>query len=212
LRYSPLSDTLAVSELTSAGADSVFTRAAGLSDALDYSDCNVCKSRAHILARALEKHFAGVRCGKVWLFADSKRKSQREKYRTKPEVWLTLPGTDCRAWGYHVAPVIVTALDTFVIDPATQSKAVTLREWARKIIPAGSEGFAVMKVSRYYIFPDDERDLFEDELAVWIDDNESLLDEEYSRSIDELVRASLGLVEPWKMRERAWKIKQLIIE
>ncbi len=194
--------------------DSIFRFIVSQNDVIEFEDCNICKSRAHITARAIEKHFEGVTPGgitmsKVWLFADCRRKSQRQKYRYKPEVFLENTGI-CSSWGYHVAPVVITPADTFVIDPATQKSAVTLREWAGKLIPKNGEAFLVIKDKGYFIFPDDENDMFEDEKSVWHDDNENLLDENCSRSIDEVVRASLGLVEPWKMRSRVVKIKQLL--
>jgi hypothetical protein len=68
----------------------------------------------------------------------------------------------------------------------------------------------VIKRPEYFIYPDDNNNLFEDEKAVWDDAGENLLDESFSRSTDEVVRAALGLIEPWRMNERVRKIKLLI--
>jgi hypothetical protein len=205
LEFSSYSDTLASGNLTFK-IDSVYSLIEATKGVIEFEDCNVCKSRAHVTARVIERSFPGVTVGKVWLFADSKRKSQYEIYRYKPLVYLENKSI-CRSWGYHVAPVIFTASDTFVIDPATQTNAVNIRKWAMNLIPSGSKGFIVVKDKRYFIYPDDEKNLFEDEKYVWTD-TESLLDDEYSRSIDEVVRASLGLVEPWKMNviENTFKV------
>jgi len=213
ITHSALSDTVPVNNITRGMVDSIYRFIVSHGDVIEFEDCNICKSRAHITARAIEKHFEGVApgvtLGKAWLFADCRRSSQREKYRYKPEVYLENTGV-CSLWGYHVAPIIITPTDSFVIDPATQKSAVTLSVWAGKLIPKHGEAFLVIKDKWYFIFPDDDNNLFEDEKSVWHDDNENLLDESFSRSIDEVVRASLGLAEPWKMRSRVVKIKKLI--
>lgn len=209
LIYSTLSDTLAQNNITKAFADSVFKMVASHGDLIEFEDCNICKSRAHIICRVIENHFTGVTTGKAWLFADCKRKSQQEKYRTKQNVYLQNTGV-CKLWGYHVAPIIISPGDTFVIDPATQKSAVKLSEWAYKLIPNNGEAYMIVKNKRYFIFPDGTGDLFEDEKSVWEEEKELLSDDEFSRSIDEVVRASLGLIEPWKMNERVEALKKLI--
>jgi hypothetical protein len=209
ITHSALSDTVPVNNITRGMVDSIYKFIVSQSDVIEFEDCNICKSRAHITARAIEKYYTGVTLGKAWLFADCKRQSQREKYRYKPEIYLENTGI-CNRWGYHVAPILTTPTDTFVIDPATQKSAVTLSTWANKLIPKHGEAFLVIKDKRYFIFPDDENGMFEDEKSIWYDSNENLLDESFSRSIDEVVRASLGLAEPWKMRSRIVKIKKLL--
>lgn len=224
---SPYSDTIPLNNITRAQTDSVFNYIASLEHIIDFSDCNICKSRAHIITRAIEKKYEGITTGKAWLFAASKLSSKREYYRTHREVWLQHKNI-CEKWGYHVAPVIITASDTFVIDPATQNTPVKLRDWASALVPSDGEALLVIKQNIYYIFPDDNYDLFEDKKAVWYDEDEkikwfyedkkiiwydedeNLLDKHYSRSIDEMVRTSLGFTEPWKMNERVKKIKKLI--
>lgn len=208
IEYSRLSDTLPVNNITQAEADSIFRFITAQSDMIEFADCNICKSRAHIMGRVIEKHFAGVTVAKAWLFADCRRLSQREKYKYKAEVFLA--GGNCDNWGYHVAPVIITPKDTFVIDPATQKTAVKLGDWARGITPQNGKAFLVVKHAGYFIYPDDKDDHFEDQKSVWGEENESLTDENYSRSIDEMTRTSLGLIEPWKMRERVEKIRHLL--
>lgn len=209
IEYSPLSDTAAISAVSLSAADSVFAWAQQLA-VIDYNDCNICKSRAHILAHIIEKRFANITVSKVWLFAGPKIKSRRSAYRTRPELWLQHKNI-CSGWGYHVAPVIVTSGDTLVIDPATQTRAVSLGEWASSLVPSGGEGLVVIKHRRFYIFPDNEKHYFEDEKILWTD-NESLLDESYSRSIDEMTRTSLGIAEPWQMRSRVKQLEELINE
>lgn len=209
ITHSGYSDTVPVNNITRGMADSVYTFVASQKNVIEFEDCNICKSRAHIMARAIENRFTGVTVGKAWLFADCKRKSQHDKYKYREEVYLENTGV-CRSWGYHVAPVVITANDTFVIDPATQNSAVTLSDWAGKLVPKNGEGFVVIKRKGYFFFPVDDNNLFEDEQAVWYDAGENLLDESYSRSIDEVTRASLGLVEPWRMKDRVKKIKALL--
>lgn len=160
------------------------------------------------MSRVIEKYFPGVATGKAWLFADCIRKSQREKYKYKPEVLLA--NGMCDRWSYHVAPVVITPSDTFVIDPATQKSAVRLNDWACSITPQNGTVFIVVKRPLYFIYPDDNDNYFEDEKVIWYEDNESLTDDNYSRSVDEMTRTSLGLVEPWKMRDRVEKIRKLI--
>jgi hypothetical protein len=206
---SALSDILPVNNISASTADSIFRFVVSKGDVIEFEDCNICKSRAHITARVIEKYFPDVTAGKAWLFADCKRGSQREKYRYKPEVYLEY-NKECSSWGYHVAPIIITAADTFVIDPATQNSAVPLSQWAGRLVPKNGEGFLVIKRPEYFIYPDDNNNLFEDEKAVWDDAGENLLDESFSRSTDEVVRAALGLIEPWRMNERVRKIKLLI--
>lgn len=224
---SDYSDTLEQNAVTRAQVDSVFNFIASQNQTLDFSDCNICKSRAHIIARAIEKKFEYITTGKAWLFAASNLSSKREYYRTHREVWLQHKNI-CEKWGYHVAPVIITESDTFVIDPATQNSPVKLTDWASALVPPDGEALLVIKQNIYYIFPDDNYDLFEDKKAAWYDEDEkikwfyedkiiirydeeeNLFDRHFSRSIDEMVRASLGFVEPWKMNERVKKIKKLI--
>jgi hypothetical protein len=215
IEYSLLADTLAgISFSQSAGqcyADSVYDHIKSIDHVIDFNDCNICKSRAHILSRVIEKEFPQLVTGKVWLIADFKRVSKRDEYKYKPEIPLVNPGK-CTRWIYHVAPVVLCGADTFVIDPATQKKAVKLDEWADDIVPnvTGAKGFLIIKRSEYFIYPDVERNYFEDTKLIWAEENEILTDVDYSRSIDEMTRTKLGLVEPWRMRELLDKLKKLV--
>jgi hypothetical protein len=215
VEYSLLADTLVgVSFSQSAGqcyADSVYDHVKSMDHVIDFNDCNICKSRAHILSRVIEKNFPGLVTGKVWLFPDFKRISKREEYKYKPEVPLVNPGK-CTGWIYHVAPVVMCGADTFVIDPATQKKAVKLGEWAEKLVPSdiNAKGYLIIKRSEYFIYPDAENNYFEDTKPVWAEEDELLTDIDYSRSVDEMTRTKLGLVEPWRMLELSVKLRELV--
>ena len=209
IEYSAYSDIIPVSVADKYTADSVFAFIKQLNGIIDFEDCNICKSRAHIIAGAVEKQFPRVTAGKVWLIADCKRVTKSADYKYKPLILLRGKGL-CINWIYHVAPVIITRLDTFVIDPATQTGAVSPGEWAAGIITEGGKALIIVKDKRFFIYPDDKNNNFIDDKPEWRDDNKSLLDEHYSRSIDEMVRASLGIIEPWKMNARVKKIKEVI--
>ena len=197
IEYSPHSDTIPLSNISTGGIDSVFSYVYSHGWLVDFEDCNICKSRAHIISRMIEKQYPEINIAKVWLIADCKRNSQKNKYRYKPNVYLHYPGK-CVNWAYHVAPVIITALDTFVIDPATQIKPVSLKVWAENIIPGNGKAFVIIKDDRFYIYPQTENDLFEDDLAKWNEKSLKLTDDKYLRSIDETLQAKHGFYEPWK--------------
>lgn len=210
LEYSLISDTIEQSAISKEFIDSIFTFVGGKSDLIDFEDCNICKSRAHIISGVIEKNFPGIRTGKAWLIADCRRKSKISEYRYRENIYLEHTGK-CKSWGYHVAPVIITGTDTFVIDPATQNQAAKINDWAYKLLPETGKAYLVIKDSRYFIFPDDTEDLFEDEKLNWLDDDEITTDEHYSRSIDEVVRVKMGLVEPWMMRYHVMKLEGLVM-
>ncbi len=205
--YWGLCDTLPPGE--SVTADSVFRYAESLSDIIDYDDCNICKSRAHILARAIKKRFPGVTVGKLWIVAECRMSSHKEEYRVKEHILLRSKGS-CNKWVYHVAPVVITADDTIVIDPATQNQPRAVNDWTYELLRPGSDAVIILKDTKYYIFPDDADDNFEDKKANWNDSDEPVTDDDYSRAIDEVTRAKLGLIEPWKMQEHVKKLKELV--
>ncbi|MBE2218110.1 MAG: hypothetical protein IAE90_07910 [Ignavibacteria bacterium] len=207
--FSALSDTIGVSSLTPQSADSIFSFIKQNSDIIDFDDCNICKSRAHIIARIIEKYFPHISAGKVWLIADSKRSSTKEIYRYKPVIMLQGKGS-CDSWIYHVAPVLISGTDTIVIDPATQSKPVSLSTWYEGIIRPGGTGFIVIKNSQWYIYPEDRDGYFLDELHPWIENSGDLYDAAYLRSIDETLRAKHGFFEPWKFKFYTQKLFELV--
>jgi len=197
MEYSTYSDTIPQSSLSTSQADSIFNFILSNKHLIDLDDCNICKSRAHIITRIIEKYFPGVTPAKVWLIADCMRISTKEYYRYKPAILLHSPGK-CTNWAYHVAPVIITTTDTIVIDPSTQSKPVSLSKWADAVIPQNGAGYMVIKDKRYYIYPQNKNDLMIDTLIVWDIENKNMTDAKYLRSIDETLRAKHTLYEPWK--------------
>ena len=211
-KYSALSDTLAdtpgSANVSISYVDSVFRFIESQGYILDFEDCNTCKSRAHIMARVIEKNFPDAVVGKIWLVADCRRLSKFDEYKYKPHVLLEHKKF-CNNWVYHVAPVIISVTDTFVIDPATQNAPVTLRKWASKLIPTGGSALVVIKRPEYFIYPE-SNELFEDELVNWSDTDDKILDTDYSRSIDEMTRAKLGLIEPWKMKNLKRELEELV--
>ena len=104
--HSKLSDTIESSNVSKEYIDSAFAYCRTEDEIIDYDDCNICKSRAHILARAINKNFPLAVTAKVWLFADCKRSSMAAYYKYKQNVYLELEGK-CSKWSYHVAQVIV---------------------------------------------------------------------------------------------------------
>lgn len=209
IEYSLHSDTIPQNIITHAKIDTIFTFINSHSWLVDFDDCNICKSRAHIVSRVIEKQFPDIVIAKVWLIADCKRSSQKDIYRYKPNVYLSHPGK-CTNWSYHVAPIIITDADTFVIDPATQTIAVKLNEWAGDIIPADGKGFMIIKDERFYIYPQTENDLFLDDLQAWNKNDRALTDDKYLRSIDETFRAKHGFYEPWKLKYYVSKLMELL--
>lgn len=206
--HSALSDTLGASNSGNAYADSVYRFIETHSHIIDYDDCNTCKSRAHIIARIIQKNFPDAVIGKIWLVADCRRLSKYDEYKYKPHVLLEHKKF-CSNWVYHVAPLIITAADTFVIDPATQKGPVRILNWASKLIRTSGSAIVVIKTPEYFIYPE-KNELFEDKLADWNESGDEILDGNYSRSIDEMTRAKLGLVEPWKMRNLKKELEELV--
>lgn len=207
--YSPYSDTISQSRLSSPQADSIFNFIVSKKHLIDLDDCNICKSRAHIIARIIEKYFPEAIPAKVWLVADCKRNSKTEYYKYKPAVLLQSPGK-CTNWAYHVAPVIITETDTIVIDPSTQQKPVSLSKWAGDIIPKNGVGFLIIKDKRYYIYPQNKDDKFLDSLQNWNVNNNIAVDDKYLRSVDETLRAKHKLYEPWKFNYYISELMKLL--
>lgn len=207
--YSQYSDTIPQSSLSSSQADSIFNFIVSNKHIIDLDDCNICKSRAHIISRLIEKYFPEVTPAKVWLVADCKRISKAEYYKYKPAVLLQSPG-ECTNWVYHVAPVIITPTDTIVIDPSTQSKPVSLSKWAGEIIPKNGAGYIIIKDKRYYIYPQNKDDLLLDTLSNWSVDNKDLTDDKYLRSVDETLQAKHRMYEPWRFNYYVSELMKLL--
>ncbi len=205
--YSPYSDTM-INNIN-VSADSIFSFITGKEHLIDFNDCNICKSRAHIISRAIEKYFEGVVFLKAWLIADCKRLSQKEIYRYKQNIYLSLPGR-CSNWVYHVAPVALINGDTVVIDPATQSSPVSLSSWANSIIPKNGSSYLIIKNSGHYIYPETGDDFFLDELADWNTGEPRMKDENCLRSIDEVLRAKHGFYEPWRFNYYMQELLKLV--
>ena len=163
--YSIYSDTVAVNEPVPGVTDSLFSLARWELTFLDYNDCSNCPLRAHVMTYAFSRRRPDVKTGKVWLFGDSKRSSKRDIYKTRKPEYLSYKNI-CSNWVFHVAPVIISGSDTVVIDPSTQSRPVMLKEWVRTISDS-SLSFLIVKDSRYYSYPKDEYDFFNDILPVW---------------------------------------------
>ncbi len=209
MEYSLYSDTIPHTSLSSSQADSIFNFIVSNKHLIDLDDCNICKSRAHIITRIIEKYFPAVIPAKVWLVADCKRSSKTEYYRYKPAVLLNLPGK-CTNWVYHVAPVIITANDTIVIDPSTQTKPVSLSKWAGDIIPQNGAGYLIIKDKRYYIYPQNKNDLFLDSVQNWNVNNNNATDDKYLRSVDETLQAKHRLFEPWRFNYYISELMKLL--
>ena len=204
--YSPLSDSMTGS--LDISADSVYSFISGKEHLIDFYDCNICKSRAHIISRAIEKKFSGITVYKAWLIANSKRNSQKEIYRYKQNTYLNYGS--CSNWVYHVAPVILINGDTVVIDPATQKTTVTLSKWAGDIIPESGTGYLIIKKYEYYLYPETDDDYFMDELNDWNTGERRIKDEKYLRSIDEILSVKHGFFEPWRFNYYMSELLKLV--
>jgi hypothetical protein len=212
VEYSRLSDVTDISYGTPALADSLYNYISSNLPFINYGDCNNCDSRAHLTSAILEKQFPGVHVSKAWLFADYKCSSKSALYGIKPKDHLSF-NDDCNKWGYHVAPVVIMSnsagTDTIVIDPSTQSRAVSLIKWASDLLPRKSAAFLVIKNKIYRSFPDNEEGKFLDDIKEWSDD-ENLKDDDYSKSINNILLAYYGFWEPWTYRMHYNQIKDLL--
>lgn len=203
IEYSAYSDKAAINEIHKEISDSIFNFVKNELTFIDFEDCNNCDSRAHLISAIIEKKFS-VSASKVWLFADYKRASQAEKYKYRPDNYLTY-GEDCTKWSYHVAPILAIKhddiIDTIVIDPSTRDAPVSLKNWAINLIKPNEKGYLVIKNKIYYSFPDDEKGKFEDTKELWADDeNKQLFDFDCSTSIDRILTAKYGFWDQWNYR------------
>jgi hypothetical protein len=213
IEYSPYSDSVEISSAGKSIADSAFDYIANRLGFINFDDCNNCDSRAHLIAAILENKFPALNTAKVWLFADFKRASQGKKYRYKKYVYLS-SNNECSSWGYHVAPVVLiktkNTVDTIVLDPSTQSKPVSLRRWALELTPQGEKTYLIMKDRKYYTFPDNPNKKFEDMKKEWVDDDKLLNDDDYSKSIEKILKSKHGIREHWLFSSEIKRIQELL--
>lgn len=209
IEHSPYSDSVELSYAEKSAVDSAFNFISNELGFIDYSDCNNCNSRAHLLSAILEKRFPALKLAKAWLFADFKRASKEEIYTLRSKPYLA-SGNDCISWGYHVAPVVIVSngkgTDTIVLDPSTQNKPVSVRRWAATLIQKGGTALLIIKEKKYYLFPDNDSKKFEDMKQDWVDDDKTLYDDDYSKSIDKILMSN------YKIREQGvlnWEIKKI---
>jgi len=182
-------------------------------DFIDFDDCNNCNSRAHLIAAILESRYPELNMAKVWLFADFKRASQKEKYRYKKYVYLSA-GEECSSWGYHVAPVVLiknkNSVDTLVFDPSTQNNPVSLQKWAIDLTSREGKTYLIIKDKKYYTYPDNSNKKFEDMKTEWADDVKSVNDDDYSKSIGKILKSKHGLREHWLFKSEEKMIRDLL--
>ena len=213
VEYSPYSDSVELSSADKSLIDKAFDYINDELNFIDFDDCNNCDSRAHLIAAILESKHPELNMAKAWLFADFKRASQEERYRYKKYVYLSA-GEECSSWGYHVAPVVLIrnkgSVDTMVFDPATQSNPVSLQKWALDLTPQEGKTYLIIKDKKYYTFPDNSGKKFEDEKREWKDDSKSLNDEDFSKSIERILKSKHGLREHWLFSSEVKKIRELL--
>ena len=214
VEYSSYSDSVEVSNAGKSLVDSAFDYINDELDFIDFSDCNNCNSRAHLVTAILESRYPELNTAKVWLFADFKRASQEEKYIYKRYVFLSAGG-ECNSWGYHVAPVVLiknkSSFDTLILDPSTQNKPVSLHKWAIDLTSQEGKTYLIIKDKRYYTYPDNSNKKFEDMKTEWVDDNKSLNDDDYSKSIGKILKSRHGLREHWLFRSEIKRIQELLL-
>ncbi len=213
LEYSPYSDSLEISSTEKSTVDSAFSFISNELEFIDFDDCNECASRAHLIAAILENRYHSLKLAKVWLFADFKRASMEEKYKLKKNSYLVL-NEECSRWGYHVAPAVIIeskgVTDTIVLDPSTQKKAVLLNKWAYKLIPDEGSAFIILKEKKYYSFPENKNDKFNDNAEIWRDDDKSLYDDDFKTSLKKILFSKQGVMEPAVVNSRLKKIIDLL--
>ena len=213
IEYSPYSDSIEISSAGKSLVDSAFDYINNELDFINFSDCSNCGSRAHLISAILESKFPALSTAKVWLFADFKRASREAEYRYKKNVYLSA-GNECSSWGYHVTPIVLienkNSIDTIVLDPSTQSRSVSLRRWASNLTPQGEKTYLIVKDKSYYTFPDNSGKKFEDMKSVWNDDNKSLNDDDYSKSIEKILKSKHGIREHWLFSSEVKKIRELL--
>jgi hypothetical protein len=213
VEYGPNSDIIEVSNAGKSLVDSAFDYIDNELDFIDFDDCNNCDSRAHLIAAILESKFPVLKTAKAWLFADFKRASQEEKYRYKKHVYLSA-GEKCSSWGYHVAPVVLiknkNSVDTIVLDPSTQYRAVELRKWAKALTLSGERTYLIIKDRKYYTFPDNSDKKFEDMKKEWVSGDKSLKDDNYSKSIEKILKSRHGIREHWLFTSEIKMIRDLL--
>ena len=214
IEYSPFSDSVEISKAGVSIIDSAFDYINNKLDFISFDDCNNCNSRAHLVTAILESRYPELNAAKVWLFADFKRASQEEKYRYKKYAYLSA-GEECSSWGYHVAPVVLiknkNSVDTLVLDPSTQNNPVSLQKWSLDLTPQEEKTYLIIKDKKYYKFPDNPGKKFEDLKTEWTDDNKSLIDDDYSKSIERLLKSRYGLREHWLFSSEVKKIQKLLL-
>jgi hypothetical protein len=214
IEYSRFSDTVPQSSISVTLSDSIYSYVESNLTFIDFDDCNNCDARAHLISAIIEKRFAGVKVAKVWMFANCKRASMSEKYRFRENIYLRYDG-ECDSWGYHVAPMIIFAhshgIDTIVIDPSTQDSPVPLSKWIDGLLSHDEGAYLIVKDRKYFSFPDDENNRFEDMKEVWTDDaNKPLLDEDCSISIENIFSARNIIWDPWTYRHYINAIRNLL--
>jgi hypothetical protein len=133
--YSPYSDTIPQSRLSSSQADSIFNFIVSNKHLIDLDDCNICKSRAHIITRIIEKYFPKVTPAKVWLIADCMRVSTAKTITNTNLLHSFIHPVSAQTGHITLRRLSLPSSDTIVIDPSTQSGPVRLSKWAGDIIP-----------------------------------------------------------------------------
>jgi len=192
---SPYSDTLKTNIVNIFFADSLFVFTSSNFTFLDYNDCNNCPLRAHIMTFVFSKCFPDIKTGKVWLFADSKLSSRRDYYKTHRKEFLKGINS-CPQWGFHVAPVLIFDNDTIVIDPSTQNNPVPLQKWINDI-SLNTLSYIILKDPKFYSYPEDEFDLYEDQLNKWKNKHEfSSLEGEINFMAQKLTHAYHNIFDP----------------
>lgn len=213
IEFSPYSDRIEISNAGVSLVYSAFDYVNNELDFIDFDDCNNCNSRAHLIAAILESRYPELNMAKVWLFADFKRASQKEKYRYKKYVYLSA-GEECSSWGYHVAPVVLiknkNSVDTLVFDPSTQNNPVSLQKWAIDLTSREGKTYLIIKDKKYYIYPDNSNKKFEDMKTEWADDVKSVNDDDYSKSIGKILKSKHGLREHWLFKSEEKMIRDLL--
>jgi hypothetical protein len=206
---SPFSDSIASSRVNPEFTDSLFSIAASQITFLEFEDCNNCALRAHVIIFILSNRFPELNFGKVWMFADSKLSSRKDYYKTHRKEYLAGYGI-CPLWGFHVAPAVILDDDTIIIDPSTQKKSVPLSKWVSDISP-NTASYIILKDSKYYMYPEDEFDLFNDKLPSWEQDYEfKSTSDELNFIALKLTNAYQSFYDPHKYNYYKYAISKLI--
>jgi glutaminase-like protein len=112
-------------------------------------DC--CTARAHKMRQIIESY--GIRCEKVWKYADI--------YPPFGGLKVTTPNSPegFHIWAYHVAPIVMVEMpdklsQNLVLDPSLFAGLVTIDTWSQRLVDIDTGALATRNAPARFIFVD----------------------------------------------------------